>query len=139
MTSGAHHRVATIALVLAAAAAIAATALPMCSSHVLTESASVSTGIVTASAEFRRVHCGLSAYQVMLAWLPVVVSGIAVALRTTAAAGIARFVAAAMLVGFVIIAGFSIGLLYAPAAAAMMVAARIGLTERRAQSAPALE
>jgi hypothetical protein len=126
MPAGAYNRATLISFGLAAAAAIAATALPLCSQMTLDTAAGVAGGGAAAPAEFHRVHCGLSSKQVLIVWLPVLFSGVAVAAGSTAAAAVVRFVAATMLAGFVIVAGFSIGLLYAPAAAAMMVAARIG-------------
>lgn len=140
MVTGAHNRAVLIAVVLAAAAALAVTALPLCSLAGMDMAMDITTGGVPAATEFRRVHCVLSPNELLITWLPVGISGVALALSRTAAAGVARFVAAAMLLGFVIIAGFSIGLLYAPAAAAMIVAARTGQSaERRVAPAHAME
>jgi hypothetical protein len=47
----------------------------------------------------------------------------AIALRKTPAARAARVVAAVLLLGFTVVAGFSIGLFYLPAAFAMFTAA----------------
>jgi hypothetical protein len=135
MITASPNRSALISLAAAAAAAIAAMSLPMCA-QVATDMAAVGETFAT---EFRRVHCDVSPAQVMITWLPVVISGVVVVMRTTAAAGTARFIAAAMLVGFVIVAGISIGLLYLPGAAAMVVAARAGHLERRAATSRAVQ
>lgn len=116
------RRVVVIAIALAAAAAAAWTFLPLAASYTTT-SAAFPGGSVPPEISMQRSVAWDSAWMLAVIWAPVLVAAAPLLGGSARSETAVTVLAAILLAAFVVVAGFSIGLFYAPAAVAMAIAA----------------
>ena len=115
------NALAMTALVLSVLAVVYLLLVPVYSGVSISQDSTGMTGTATTSATLIEVNGGFALLPVLF---PVAICAGTLALRNTRIARAARAVAAVVLLAFSVVAGFSIGLFYLPAAFAMVVAAR---------------